>query len=177
LRTAVNCPSFTFIRDFHIGETNFKRRKTKEEKAAPRIIEYSPKKKFTQSSDIVDIWRNMTVKDLADSAGRDLEHVQEAMLYVKDAPDIHPKTKLEDLNIIKDIVKKCGMRMKIVGAPTNQKPEQEKDRDVQSRRPRKRQPSSIHFAVLLLLKVKLVESLSTSVPSQSSSTMARKSRS
>jgi translation initiation factor IF-2 len=135
LRTAVNCPSFTFIRDFHIGETNFKRRKTKEEKAAPRIIEYSPKKKFTQSSDIVDIWRNMTVKDLADSAGRDLEHVQEAMLYVKDAPDIHPKTKLEDLNIIKDIVKKCGMRMKIVGAPTNQKPEQEKDRDVEKRPP------------------------------------------
>mgnify|MGYP002655291910 CR=1 FL=1 len=78
----------------------------------------------------------MTVKDLAGSMGRDLEIVQEAMLYTKDAPDIHPKTKLEDINIIKDIAKKCGMRIKIVGAPdTNQEEEIEKDRDVAKRPP------------------------------------------
>lgn len=46
----------------------------------------------------------MTVKDLAVSANRDLEDVQEAILYIKDGPDIHPKTRLEDLNVIKDIV-------------------------------------------------------------------------
>ena len=136
LRNTVNCQSFFNVRDFHIGEANFKRRKTKEEKQAPKIIEYSPKKKFDQSLNIVDIWRYMTVKDLAVSADRDIEHVQEAMLYVKDAPDIHPRTKLEDINIIKEIVKKCGMRMKIVAAPSVNKLEEiEKDRDVEKRPP------------------------------------------
>lgn len=46
----------------------------------------------------------MTVNDLAVSADRDLEDVQEAILYIKDGPDIHPRTRLEDMNIIKDIV-------------------------------------------------------------------------
>jgi translation initiation factor IF-2 len=136
LRTAVNCPSFIVTRDFHIAEINFKRRKTKEEKQAPRIIEYSPKKRHDPNSNIVDIWRNMTVKQLAENTGRDIEHVQEAMLYVKDSPDIHPRTKLEDINIIKDIVKKCGMRIRIVAAPSlNKQDEEEKDRDVEKRPP------------------------------------------
>lgn len=46
----------------------------------------------------------MTVRELSKSANRDLEDVQEAILYIKDGPDIHPKTRLEDLNVIKDIV-------------------------------------------------------------------------
>ena len=62
----------------------------------------------------------MTVRDLAKSMEKDLEHVQEVMLYVKNAPDIDPANRLEDPIIIKDIVTKCGMKMKFVAAPTNQ---------------------------------------------------------
>jgi translation initiation factor IF-2 len=80
----------------------------------------------------------MTVKELASNMNRDLEQVQEAMLYTKDAPDIHPSTKLEDIAIIKEIVKKCGMRIKIVGAPSSKsRDEIEEDRDVQIRPPAK----------------------------------------
>lgn len=77
------------------------------------------------------------VKELCNSMDTVLEHVQEAMLYIKDAPDIHPRTKLEDINIIKEIVKKCGRRIKIVAAPSLQNPqdEVEKDRDVFKRPP------------------------------------------
>lgn len=77
----------------------------------------------------------MTVKELTKNIGKDLEHVQEAMLYVKGAPDIHPRTKLEDITIIKEIAKKCGMRIKVVAAPSNQVEEVEKDRDVSKRPP------------------------------------------
>lgn len=77
----------------------------------------------------------MTVKDLSASMGRDLEIVQEAMLYVKDSPDIHPKTRLEDINIIKEIAKKCGTRIKIVAAPSKHQSEEEKARDVFKRPP------------------------------------------
>lgn len=66
---------------------------------------------------------------------RSLEDVQEAMLYTKNAPDIHPKTKLEDINIIKQIVLKCGMRIKIVASPSEQSESSEKDRDVFKRPP------------------------------------------
>lgn len=79
----------------------------------------------------------MTVKELAQNSERDLDDVQEAMLYVKDAPDIHPSTRLSDINIIKEIVKKIGMRIKIVADPSTRKaPEEvEKDKDVFPRPP------------------------------------------
>lgn len=78
------------------------------------------------------------MKELSKRMGRDLEDVQEAMLYVKDSPDIHPKTQIYDLNIIKDIVKKCGMRIRMVAAPSSTSEDiEEKDRDVQRREPAK----------------------------------------
>lgn len=77
----------------------------------------------------------MTVCELSEAMDRDLEDVQEAILYIKDGPDIHPKTRLEDLNIIKDIVKKCGMKMKIISQPKDDKEEHEKVKDVTKRPP------------------------------------------
>lgn len=98
---------------------------------------YSPKKRHDPSSKIVDVWRFMTVQELAENAERELDDVQEAMLYVKEAPDIHPKTRLSDINIIKDIVKKCGMRIRIVADPSTKKSteEVEKDKNVFPRPP------------------------------------------
>lgn len=46
------------------------------------------------------------------------ELVQEAMLYVRGANDIEPSARLEDPKIIKDIANKCGMKTKIVSAPS-----------------------------------------------------------
>lgn len=75
----------------------------------------------------------MSVRQLANNMGKDLEHVQEAMLYVKEAPDIHPSTKLEDIKIIKDIVNKCGMRIKIVADPSTYQQHEEVEKDVVKR--------------------------------------------
>lgn len=68
---------------------------------------------------------------------RNIEDVQESMMYTKGAPDIHPNIKLDDLGIIRDIVKKCGMRVRIVAAPSAKKnsDEDEKDLDVFARPP------------------------------------------
>lgn len=99
---------------------------------------YSPKKRHDPNSNIADIWRYMTVKDLSISMQRDIEDVQESMLYTKGAPDdIHPNTKLDDLAIIREIVKKCGMRIRIVAAPSHKKSsdEEEKELDVFPRPP------------------------------------------
>ncbi|KAL7022062.1 hypothetical protein ACKWTF_012115 [Chironomus riparius] len=121
---------------FYTSSILDKRRKTKEEKKEHKVVEYAPKKK-NEGLETVDVWRNMTVKELSESMGRDLEDLQEAILYIKDGPDIHPKTRLEDMNIIKDIVKKCGMKMKIVSPPKDDKEDHEKIKDVTKRLPAK----------------------------------------
>ncbi|XP_050100278.1 translation initiation factor IF-2, mitochondrial isoform X1 [Anopheles aquasalis] len=109
-----------------------KRRKTAEEKNA---IEFAPKKKNKpQLSGVVDIWRNMTVAELARSCQLELEHVQEVMLYVKGIGSIESQARLEDPRVIKDIASKCGFKTKIVAAPTVEE-EVQKDRDVVPRPP------------------------------------------
>lgn len=40
------------------------------------------------------------------------------MLYVRGADNIEPSARLEDPKIIKDIANKCGMKTKIVSAPS-----------------------------------------------------------
>lgn len=85
---------------------------------------------------MADVWRNMTVKELSVAMDRNIEDIQEAMLYIKNAPDINPSTRLEDISIIKDIVKKCGMKMKIVSAPKEDDHKEEiKDKDAYKRPP------------------------------------------
>lgn len=100
------------------------------------MIEFAAKKKNKiQTSGVVDVWRNMTVAELAKSCELDLEHIQEVMLYVKGAGNIDPEARLEDQKIIKEIVTKCGLKMKIVAAPTIASKEEVKDRDVLPRPP------------------------------------------
>nr|XP_029734082.1 LOW QUALITY PROTEIN: translation initiation factor IF-2, mitochondrial [Aedes albopictus] len=123
-------------RFFQASACSQKRRKTAEERKAPRVIEFAPKKKNKiQTSGVVDVWRNMTVAELAKSCELDLEHIQEVMLYVKGAGNIDPDARLEDQKIIKEIVTKCGLKMKIVAAPTTTVKEEIKDRDVLPRPP------------------------------------------
>ncbi|XP_053945977.1 translation initiation factor IF-2, mitochondrial [Anastrepha ludens] len=106
-------------RNFYTCEVLWKRRKTGEEKKSDRIIEYSPKKKKggAKLEGIVDIWRHISVQELADTLERSLEDVQEVMLYVKGADNIEPHARLDDLKIIQEIVNKCGVKSRIVSAP------------------------------------------------------------
>ncbi|XP_052863839.1 translation initiation factor IF-2, mitochondrial [Anopheles cruzii] len=120
------------LRPLHFGAVMCKRRKTDEEKHA---IEFAPKKKNKpQTAGVVDIWRNMTVEDLARSCQLEVEHIQEAMLYVKGVGSIERQARLEDPRVIKDIASKCGFRTKIVAASVDED-ESQKDRDVLPRPP------------------------------------------
>ncbi|XP_011202629.2 translation initiation factor IF-2, mitochondrial [Bactrocera dorsalis] len=106
-------------RNFYTCDLLCKRRKTGEEKKSDRIIEYSPKKKKggAKLEGVVDIWRHISVQELADCLKRPLEDVQEVMLYVKGADNIEPQARLDDLKIIQEIVNKCGVKTRIVSAP------------------------------------------------------------
>lgn len=49
---------------------------------APKIIEYAPKSKFKKDVATIDIWRNMTISELAKSMGRDVETIQVIILML-----------------------------------------------------------------------------------------------
>ncbi|KAJ6638505.1 Translation initiation factor IF-2, mitochondrial [Pseudolycoriella hygida] len=84
---------------------------------------------------VADVWRNMTVKELADALERDIEHVQEVMLYVKEADNLEPSTVLNDMKIIREIALKCGQKTKIVTAPATYTVVETKEKDVFPRPP------------------------------------------
>ncbi|XP_060648590.1 translation initiation factor IF-2, mitochondrial isoform X1 [Drosophila nasuta] len=126
-------------RQLHTGITRFKRRKTAEEKKSPRIIEYSPKKlqgnNNASANSAIDIWRYMSVSQLAKTLQRPLDDVQEAMLYVRGADNIEAAAKLEDLKIIQEIAKKLGVKTRVVSAPETSAEDEHKERDVTPRPP------------------------------------------
>ncbi|KAH8417452.1 hypothetical protein KR222_000252, partial [Zaprionus bogoriensis] len=106
---------------------------------SPRIIEYSPKKLQSANggatSSAFDIWRHMSVSQLAQTLKRPLDDVQEAMLYVRGADNIEPAAKLEDLKVIQEIAKKLGAKTRIVAAPEVTVEDEHKERDVSPRPP------------------------------------------
>ncbi|XP_037943312.1 translation initiation factor IF-2, mitochondrial-like [Teleopsis dalmanni] len=145
-RSAVyNVQSVSAVRCLFTTQTRLKRRKVGEEKKSDRIIEYSPKKK-----NVVDIWRYMTVDELAQTMSRPLEDIQEAMLFVKNAKNIEPEATLEDIKIIQEIVSKCGSKTRIVPAPDN-KIETEKIRDITPRPPAPPEAMQIRSPVVTVM--------------------------
>ncbi|XP_055540068.1 translation initiation factor IF-2, mitochondrial [Wyeomyia smithii] len=121
---------------FRTSSVDLKRRQTAEERKAPRVIDFSAKNGKSDAVDkVVDVWRNMTVQELAKSCKLNLEHVQEVMLYVKGVQNIDADARIEDQKIIKEIANKCGLRTKTVAAPGLEKQIEIKDRDVLPRDP------------------------------------------
>lgn len=115
------------------------------------MIEYSPKK---LKKDVIDVWRNITVKELAGVAGLSVgrfslpldlkiflknyffvvkDHIQEVMLYVKGVTAFEPQTRIEDPKILKDIIEKCGFKMRIVAAVTVEVVDESETRDIKPR--------------------------------------------
>lgn len=66
------------------------------------------------------------------------EHVQEVMLYIRDADNLEPNAKLEDMKITREIAIKCGLKTRVVAAPTTNSQgsvEESRDKDVVPRPP------------------------------------------
>nr|CAD7456769.1 unnamed protein product [Timema tahoe] len=119
-------PTCTRCHLLHTSSINHKRRKTAEERKAPKLIEYSPKSKTVA----VDVWKNMTVEDVAKTLNKDLDHVFEAMMYVDNSIDYSkPESVIDNLQVIKDIVKKSGMKPRVVAPPDLREADKLKDRD------------------------------------------------
>ncbi|XP_049877575.1 translation initiation factor IF-2, mitochondrial isoform X2 [Pectinophora gossypiella] len=117
-------------RQLSISFACYKKRRPAEEKAIEnhgrQVIRYSPK----AGSEVVGIWRNMTVQDLAAVLNRDVDHIYKALEFADKNSDAKytPNTVIHNPQIVRDIVKICGCRFKTV-PPPDQEAEEEENKD------------------------------------------------
>ncbi|XP_071453637.1 translation initiation factor IF-2, mitochondrial [Hetaerina americana] len=118
----------------HLGVVRSKRRKTAEERKAPRVFNFSPKSKL-KANQVVQVWKNMTVAELAKAIDKDVDHVYEVMTFVDNSIEYdRDESQIDNSSVIQDIVKKSGFRYQFVSPPTVEQKE-EKLRDVFKRPP------------------------------------------
>ncbi|XP_014674970.1 PREDICTED: translation initiation factor IF-2, mitochondrial-like isoform X2 [Priapulus caudatus] len=85
----------------------------KSKKLAPKI-----------TSGMVTVHQNMTVSQLAETIGKSLDHVYEAMMYITRFNTNHydkPEAVIDNIRVIQEIVEKTGLRYKIKADPRKQK--------------------------------------------------------
>ncbi|XP_063387367.1 translation initiation factor IF-2, mitochondrial [Cydia fagiglandana] len=107
-----------------------KKRRSIEEKAVEtqgrQAIRYSPK----AGSEVVGIWRNMTVRDVAEVLKKDVDHVFKVLEFADKTSDINYKadTVIHNPQVVRDIVKISGFRFKLVPRP-DEEAEVEENKD------------------------------------------------
>ncbi|KPJ17703.1 Translation initiation factor IF-2, mitochondrial, partial [Papilio machaon] len=118
------------VRHISVSTIFCKKRKTAEEKAIEnhgrRVIRYSPK----AGSEVVGIWRNMTVQDLANVLKKDIDHVYKALEFAdKNSDTVYKKdTVIHNPQIVREVVKISGCRFKLVARP-DELTEEEENKD------------------------------------------------
>ncbi|KAL0869414.1 hypothetical protein ABMA27_007652 [Loxostege sticticalis] len=115
-----------WTRQLSISVVCCKKRRSEEEKAFSSgrpAIRYSPK----GGSEVVGIWRNMTVQDLANVLKKDVDHVFKALEFADKTSDTDYKkdTVIHNPQIIRDVVKISGFRFKIISNPDKETEEEE----------------------------------------------------
>ncbi|XP_052756444.1 translation initiation factor IF-2, mitochondrial [Galleria mellonella] len=117
-------------RHLSVSIVHCKKRKPEEEKVVlsngRSSIRYSPK----AGKEVVGIWRNMTVQDIANVLKKDVDHVLKALEFADKTSDTNytKKTIIYNPQIIRDVVKISGFRFKLVPNP-DQEIEEEENKD------------------------------------------------
>ncbi|KAK3884558.1 hypothetical protein Pcinc_011182 [Petrolisthes cinctipes] len=126
-----NTPPTAFL---HLSPVLTKKRRGRDEKHA---VHMNPKPQEKNKKPVVGIWKNMTVQELANAMGRDLDMVFEMFLYVDDSdPYHHPNASISNLRVIQDTVKRGGLRFQIQNPPdTVQKAEKKEETKDAFKRP------------------------------------------
>ncbi|KAI4468575.1 translation initiation factor if-2-related [Holotrichia oblita] len=83
------------------------------------ILEYPPKAK----GELVDVWRNITVSELAQILQRDIYYVEDIFLNKIRGGN----TVITDEKELRDAIKRSGKRMRIIAKPTSENEVEDKD--------------------------------------------------
>ena len=81
------------------------------------LMNFESKKSTKVPKPAVEVWNDMTVKDLAVSAQRDIDDVLDALYFVNKGATYEQNNVLQDLTMINQAVKKLGAKTKTVARP------------------------------------------------------------
>ncbi|KAI8425424.1 hypothetical protein MSG28_007171 [Choristoneura fumiferana] len=108
-----------WTRQFAVSCVCCKKRRSIEEKSVDtqgrQAIRYSPK----AGTEVVGIWRNMTVREIAEVLRKDVDHVFKVLEFADKTSDIDYRadTVIHNPQVVRDIVKISGCRFKLVPRP------------------------------------------------------------
>ncbi|KAF5295195.1 hypothetical protein FQA39_LY13200 [Lamprigera yunnana] len=106
---SVNIGSYFVLRTIYSSQILRKRRKTAEERKLPKVLEFNKKAK----GEIIDVWRNITVAELAKVLNREVNYVFD--LFLGDVKGCHtPVTSVQELH---NAIRRSGKRMRIIAKP------------------------------------------------------------
>lgn len=95
------------------------------------LISFAPKPKAKPKSTVVDVWRNMTVGELARATARSVEDILEAISY-SDTAYYKSDTVIDNQYVLYETVRKLGLKFRNASRPTNSK-YMEKEQDAVKR--------------------------------------------
>ncbi|KAJ8670249.1 hypothetical protein QAD02_001508 [Eretmocerus hayati] len=93
--------------------------------------------KIKKKVPVVNVWKRMTVKDLATSAGRPMRDIKEALSLVDPEIDVEADSIFEDPAMLNETVRKLGAKARTINPPTLKTNEElnEMDQDAVKRPP------------------------------------------
>lgn len=107
----------TQYRHLYTSEAVFKRRKTAEDVKIESVLSFPPKSKFKDSR-VIEVWKNMNISELAEALGKNVQHVFDVLEYVEDGGQYNKASSIiNNWKVIQDVVKKSGMRCRLVSPP------------------------------------------------------------
>ncbi|KAK9701165.1 Elongation factor Tu GTP binding domain [Popillia japonica] len=109
----------TLSANIHTTCVFHKRRKTADERKKSFILEYPPKAK----GDLVDVWKNITVSELAQILQKDINYVEDIFLNKIRGGN----TIITNEKDLRDAIKRSGRRMRIIVRPANEDEVEDKD--------------------------------------------------
>ncbi|KAB0803497.1 hypothetical protein PPYR_00467 [Photinus pyralis] len=118
--------SYNSVCGLHSCPILLKRRKTMEERKLPKAYEVNQKSK----GEIVDIWRNITMAELANVLQKDLDYVND--LFLGKVQGKH--TPITDIKELHNAIRRSGRRMRIIGKVVETK-EKTEEKDALPRPP------------------------------------------
>lgn len=81
----------------------------------------------------MDVWKQMTVSELATSIGRDINDIIEAISLIDSFGRYNKNTILEDPNVLYNTVRKLGAKFKVISRPDSKVEKDVKNCDVVKR--------------------------------------------
>lgn len=126
--------SWCFYKNIHSSSVILKKRKDEDQSQQVKSVVKIAKHKQIPS---VDVWRNMTVKELASAMNKSIQSVLDMMQYVDNSAKYNrPGSVIDNWKVVEDILKKMRLRHRIVSKPEAVVADEEKMSDVHRRDPK-----------------------------------------